>query len=79
MISRYLNIFPKVKETVVTQMFALTSPKTMAMALPMMGRKAKKPIQAPYWDIRRCARSSLSGLTCRYFSIQSNRPNVPMK
>lgn len=47
MISRYLSISPKVKSTRVTQMLALIGPKTMAMTLPMMGRKAKRPIQAP--------------------------------
>ena len=76
--SKYLITIPTVKAKVVSQMLDLTKPKTIAMALPKIGRKAKNPIQTPYLLINFCAFSSFSGFTCRYFSIQSKRPNVPM-
>lgn len=58
-------------------MLALVSPKTMVMALPNRGRKAKNPIQAPLPAMNRSALSRLSFFTCRYFSIHSNLPIRP--
>ena len=43
----YLNTFPMVMLMVEMMMLALVSPNTMVMALPNIGMKAKKPIQAP--------------------------------
>ena len=42
---------------------ALVKPKTMVMALPNSGRKAKNPIQAPLPAMNRSALSRLSFFT----------------
>ena len=56
---------------------ALVKPKTMVMALPNSGRKAKNPIQAPLPAMNRSALSRLYFFTCRYFSIHSILPILP--
>lgn len=56
---------------------ALVSPSTMVMALPKIGMKAKKPIQAPLSAMNLSAWSSFSFFTCRYFSIHSILPSLP--
>ena len=44
---------------------ALVKPKTMVMALPNSGRKAKNPIQTPLHAMNRSALSRLSFFPCR--------------
>lgn len=74
---RYLSSLPIVMLVSDMAMFALVSPSTIVMALPSIGRKAKKPIHAP-WPAMKClAFSMLSGFTCRYFSTQSSLPILP--
>ena len=58
-------------------MLALVSPNTMVIALPNIGMKAKKPIQAPRPAMNLSAWSSFSFFTCRYFSIHSIFPSLP--
>ena len=43
----YLSTFPMVMLMVEMMILALVRPSTMVMALPNIGMKAKKPIQAP--------------------------------
>ena len=68
---------PKVMLIREIMMFDLIRPNTMVMALPKMGIKAKKPIQAPCPAMNLWAWSNLSFLTCKYFSIQTVFPNLP--
>lgn len=53
-------------------------PSTIVMPSPMTGRKEKKPIHAPRPAMKRLALSSSFLFTCRYYSIQSMRPSMPM-
>ena len=59
----YLSSFPIVILVTVIKMLARIRPKQMVMAEPMMGRKAKKPIQAPRPAMKRWARSRSFFLT----------------
>lgn len=52
-------------ERKVMKMFARMRPKRMVMALPMTGRKAKKPIHAPLPFMKRPALSKDALLTWR--------------
>ena len=62
----------------VMMMLERIRPKTIVMAVPMTGRKAKKPIHAPRPAKNRWARSRFFFFTCRYFSTHSILPNRPI-
>lgn len=53
---------------------ALVKPKTMVMALPNSGRKAKNPIQAPLPAMKR---SALSRLFSSHAGISLSIPSYP--
>ena len=54
------------------------NPNAMVMALPMIGTNAKNPIHAPRPAMNRSALSKSFLLTCRYRSIHSILPILPI-
>ena len=60
-------------------MLARIIPKTMEMALPNIGMKAKKAIHAPLPLTKRSALSNFSFFTWYYFSIHTILPKCPIQ
>lgn len=78
-IMAYLSAFPIVMLVNVIGKLARIRPSNTVIALPIIGKKAKKAIHAPRPAMKRCALSMFFCFICKYFSIQSILPNVPIQ